>query len=1035
MAKNIYITESQFRKILESAGDLEYHFTPLENLCGMMEDDALDLTDSDYEEGRNGLSFLSLSRLRSSAAGYGWGMTRLDNSTGPVARIEFDGRKLNNIRNVNVRPYNYFYNNIGRTWKGRENSGSDASEFEDSLTLKDGRDQIVDAIDYITRIDVYLSDYQPDPETWQRFLDDLETYGDWAGKMHFYTDLNGFDYQRNEIPKSQIYDVYSGQMKQALEENKRKMGKRIYITENQFKNISEAVIRNLNSQNLSELLSKMESLSKEDYQNMNPEELWQVLVDISHVNANAYKGVGLSDEQKQFNGRIYAAKNKIISEIAPVLNESPYFKTNLSDGLFMVRNQDGRQISFHVVGIDSLNDLTYSDPQQSWDGVEQAYSYDDPKKYQHAINVFKKYRPLKMNIVADYTNKIKKSAIKMFSNQSVLDFLGITETPESVCDVVSQMRPFVTNNPGLHTEISMKSLFGNNMIVGNPKRFRIIADKIANDMGYNDANAVRDEITQKLTDIKNNTDNELNSYNYKNVVEENKRKICVKITESQLRKLIQEGISHILPPYEQWRKNIDLDNMQRQSPIGKPRYIIGNNLVIDMNGHATEHLGHDLLEATLRRVDFNMVNKYGQIKQTILFPFNIGYCECAETNDNDKIIYAKRGDRQRPSRIVLGREPEPCKYVQIVLQKLEQRPGKTLVPWKVLTAYVGKKPAKFEPWDPRSDESSVNFWKNHALISTYFDETSDEGDSEYWKKIDPKIDWATKGQQYKKAIEESNKMGKNIYITESQLSRILAENGMIDEHIAVIDNTSDAQKLVGLQWNNPDDVWFVQVTQRKKDFRSYNKRHGGTSKWWSRVPGPDGTSRENFVGYGLVQGSTKQEAMDSLKNITIHLNPWAAKIIGQTDVKSNGGMEAIYSICDKLWARAYITINKRSLSRTQRIAKNRPNDPRAFEKELSRNHRDENYYPWSMTDMDIDHPNAWSETDSALNKISINPVISHGSHDGKHYFFNDRKIMKYSEHSPEFAPIAKKYAANKQPGEAFTMKYDAKMMIYSPCGQ
>jgi hypothetical protein len=88
-----------------------------------------------------------------------------------------------------------------------------------------------------------------------------------------------------------------------------------------------------------------------------------------------------------------------------------------------------------------------------------------------------------------------------------------------------------------------------------------------------------------------------------------------------------------------------------------------------------------------------------------------------------------------------------------------------------------------------------------------------------------------------------------------------------------------------------------------------------------------------------------------------------------------------------------------------------------------------------MTDMDIDNPNAWSETDAALGKININPVMTQGSHDGKHYFFNDRKILKYSEHSPEFAPIARKYAAYKQPGEAFTMKHDAKMIIYSPCGQ
>ena len=276
-------------------------------------------------------------------------------------------------------------------------------------------------------------------------------------------------------------------------------------------------------------------------------------------------------------------------------------------------------------------------------------------------------------------------------------------------------------------------------------------------------------------------------------------------------------------------------------------------------------------------------------------------------------------------------------------------------------------------------------------------------------------------------------MGKRIYITESQFESLLETNGMIDEHISVIDNTKDVETLIKMQWTSPDDYWFIQVTQRKKDFRNYNKRHGGMSKWWTRVQGVDGTSRENFAGYGVIKGNTVQEAINCLHNIKIHLNPWAAQAYGQTDVQSNGNMEAIYDVCDKLWARAYVTINKRSMSRTQRIAKQ--GGQRAFEKESSRNHRDAQFYPWSMIDMDIDDPNAAAETDAALKKLGISPAIRHSSHDGTHYFFDNRDIMKYTEHSPEFSPIARKYAAAKQPGEAFTMKEDAKMIIYSPCGK
>ena len=498
MNKRIYITEEQKKRIIESAGNLEYHFTTLDSICGMMETDCINLgeTSKYMELNRFGKNYLSLSRQRSSADGYG---NTFADGDSMFARIEFDGRKLNSIRSVDVRPYDYFYNNveINALERKQEIDGRE-SEYEDSLTLKNGENQIKDAIGYIIRIDIFLPEYCDDLKIWDIFLKNLNMYPNWAEKMHYFTTINDFNYQRNELPKNEIYRKYSAQYKQALEENKQKMGKRIYITESQF----ETILKN---------------------------------------------------------------------------------------------------------------------------------------------------------------------------------------------------------------------------------------------------------------------------------------------------------------------------------------------------------------------------------------------------------------------------------------------------------------------------------------------------------------------------------------------------NKLLNEHIAVIDNTSDAEKLIGMQWTSPDDYWFIQVTQRRKDFRNFNKRHGGNSKWWVRTQGIDGTSRENFVGYGVVKGNSVQEAINCLHNIKIKLNPWAAQIIGKNEVQSTGKMEAIYDICDKLWARAYITINKRSMSRTQRIVKN--GGLRAFEKESSRNHKDGYYYPWSMIDMDIDHPNAWAETDAALKKLNIVPSIAHKSHDGMHYFFNNRDIMNYTEHSPEFSPIVRKYIGNKQPGEAFTMKEDAKMIIYSPCGK
>lgn len=279
-------------------------------------------------------------------------------------------------------------------------------------------------------------------------------------------------------------------------------------------------------------------------------------------------------------------------------------------------------------------------------------------------------------------------------------------------------------------------------------------------------------------------------------------------------------------------------------------------------------------------------------------------------------------------------------------------------------------------------------------------------------------------------------MARNIYITESQLN-FLSENGVLNEHETLIENFSDAERLIDMQWTSPDDYWFVQITQRKKDYRSYNKRHGGNSMWWNRVNGVDGSSRENFAGYGVIKGNTKDEAKQSLKDITVKLNPWAAKIIGSQTVSSAGNCEAIKNVCDTLYARAYITINKRSMNWMQSRIQNRIANGilRAFEKESSRLHddpRDEKYYPWVMIDMDIDNQQAWNEMDQYLASQGFNPSIVHKSHDGMHYFFNSPDIANAILNFAKF----NKYVTNNRPGDpAVLIKRDAKMMLYSPCGK
>lgn len=200
----------------ESAGDLEYHYTDLKGILGMMETDTFNLRDYD-DVNRAGKYYMSLTRMRSSAEGYGYGMHR---NHSPLFRIELDGRKLNNIRNVNIQPYDYVYNNYenifdederetnprvnGRKW------GGESAEAEDSLTLKDGSDQIVDAVDYIRRIDVLLGHKADNERLLKKFWSSLKTYGDWAEKMHFFSNVNDFNYQRNEISQEDILNFYNG---------------------------------------------------------------------------------------------------------------------------------------------------------------------------------------------------------------------------------------------------------------------------------------------------------------------------------------------------------------------------------------------------------------------------------------------------------------------------------------------------------------------------------------------------------------------------------------------------------------------------------------------------------------------------------------------------------------------------------------------------------------------------------------------------------------------------------------------------------
>lgn len=96
------------------------------------------------------------------------------------------------------------------------------------------------------------------------------------------------------------------------------------------------------------------------------------------------------------------------------------------------------------------------------------------------------------------------------------------------------------------------------------------------------------------------------------------------------------------------------------------------------------------------------------IKRDFQFPTIVGLSDCVTTVDNDIIIYAIRKGRLGYTRFVINREPEPTRWITIVLRKLSSY-------YQVISCYFGRK-AGPEPWDSYATSEDLEFWSHHALI-------------------------------------------------------------------------------------------------------------------------------------------------------------------------------------------------------------------------------------------------------------------------------------------------------------------------------
>lgn len=270
---------------------------------------------------------------------------------------------------------------------------------------------------------------------------------------------------------------------------------------------------------------------------------------------------------------------------------------------------------------------------------------------------------------------------------------------------------------------------------------------------------------------------------------------------------------------------------------------------------------------------------------------------------------------------------------------------------------------------------------------------------------------------------------------------------ILEAHLKEVDNLSDMANFVSSTWSSPNDVWWIKIEQRFKDFKKYNIRHGGKMlKRWQRVQGPDGTSRENHVGYVIVRGRTKEDAVNSIYNAVVHLNPWAAKVMKTKNMYSNGRGEAILQVCNTFFARAYITINSREMDAT--IDRARKDKQIKLFRGREFHHRvgqarigvDKSGVDWSkqrpygLVDCDVDNIQAQTWLESYFAQKGVNVKMKKPSHDGMHYIISIDDGNKCDwDYINKY--MSRNYHCPNRPGDPPVLfKPDANIMLYSNIG-
>ena len=244
----------------------------------------------------------------------------------------------------------------------------------------------------------------------------------------------------------------------------------------------------------------------------------------------------------------------------------------------------------------------------------------------------------------------------------------------------------------------------------------------------------------------------------------------------------------------------------------------------------------------------------------------------------------------------------------------------------------------------------------------------------------------------------------------------IMRNKYLIEGVEAINNLDIAINIIKTQWNSPDDYWYVKILQRQKD-NSNVIDDEGNSIFTNGSPWLDGDKHDNRIGYAIIKGNTKEEAINSLLNATVTIFDSWIDFIGKKYIANNdGNIGAIIQVCRAFNARAYMTSYKRSFNsfKDREPKKNgvMPNailnlagktDPSSRERVFDHltNHQRIGSNPYYLIDCDDEDEKIHNKVLTFLEtKYNIRPLNVYRTHNGIHFLIDLSKAVRQEDNVP-----------------------------------